>query len=777
MIMLSEQLIKLLLTCLILHVHLCLAGNAKNLSPDNEDICKKLADARDRQNFLSAADVRHYCENNCQTLPKYSCPSHSDVPVFKLSIDVRGFLERLFERRNDVDDTWMTEFFDADSLMESARFFAPWIYALLYIIVASNQADVRRSRTPIILVNLIIFAGYFMLFPHSTIWPLMFNVLLALQASFAASNYNIFNDVAAIGVIIISLVVGTLMIKDLISQLVMGILVLACFILLFYRKITRSRKEDLFNTLSMLLTLKMCADYTQLVFDRLMINNPGTLFVRHFVYAMIPWNGKYTSFFANMYHSSGELATLFLKNDNNGNHLYVFLIGLISYVFVFVLIRCCIGLIVLKRLHVDFTMELSWTGFYSYLIDLFNPFKIVFVSIMKGDPRMLWYALIMCAFTIGEFFTAREFLMVRALFMLLDYLIVDSGLAGAYRFLDYDIDLSGLVFEKPGALPYFFIDNLVEVKRSCKKLFVSMSDNNGNVVSEKSGVGLIRHTASGPRLFTVQHVLESMDHVRTEDEMVNTAVGSLEVVGDSVDPPVSMLMPGCSADGSVVRDISPNELRSIKYLFVISPVGAICPIHDWNIIDGDIHATVNLRSGDSGSPVCAVLSNGICVLAGVVSRGSASEGSRNLISAIKQKSRFSGSPGMVAPYFDVGDHLLNQESYNKLLERAFKIREGFARYSTEFPEEFPNLDFQRHKEDAAPWNGGDYDNPKERKDAGKRRIKSWKKKRRNMKTQLGECMDMLSLEPEVKRAFMRFADGGKIVRFNTMRKKQRIRLD
>jgi len=484
------------LICLILHVHFCLAAN-KNLSPENEDICKKLAHSREERGFLLVGDVKRYCDNDCDTLPRYSCSEHGDTPTFEISIDLMGFLERLFEGRNEVNDSWMTEFFDADSLIESAWFFAPWMYTLLYVIVASDQADRRKKRMSIILVNGTIFVGYFVFFMRSGVWPLMFNVLLALQASFSTSNYNIFNDVAAIGVLIVSLVIGTLMVRDLYAQLLMGIFVLACFILIFYRKITQSRKEDLFNTLSMLLLAKMCADYTQLIFDRLMMDSPGTLFVRHFVYAMIPWNGKYTSFFSNMCHSSGELATLFVDNsDDTNNHLYVFFVGLISYVLAFVLLRCCIGLIVLKRLHVDFSVQMAWTGFYSYLIDVFNPFRIVFTSIMKSDARMLWYALIMCAFTVGEFFTAREFLLVRAMFMLLDYLVINSGLAGAYRFLDYDVDLSGLVFEKPGAFPYFFIDNLVEVQSCCKKLFVSLADNAGNVVSEKSGVGLIRQTAS-----------------------------------------------------------------------------------------------------------------------------------------------------------------------------------------------------------------------------------------------------------------------------------------
>jgi len=672
-----------------------------------------------------------------------------------------------------LDDSWMSEVFDADSLMESVWFFAPWLYALLYIIVASEFNGNRRSRVPVFLVNMVVFVGYFVIFRDSSLWSTMFNFLLAIQASFATSNHNIFNDVAAIGALIVSLVFGTLMIRDLFAQLLMGILVLACFIVLFYRKITHSRKEDLFNTLSMLLTLKMCADYTQLVFDRLMIDNPGTLYVRHFVYAMVPWSGRYTSFFNNMCYSSSQLAVLFIEKDvDSENHINVFLIGLFTYMFAFMLLRSLLGLIVLKRLHVDFNIQLIWTGFYSYSIDVFNPFKVVFIGIMKKEPRMLWYALIMCAFNIGEFFNSREFLLLRCFLMFFDYLVVDSGLAGAYRFLDYDIDLSGLVFEKPGAFPYFFIDSLVDVKKHCVQLFVQTTDNEGDVVSETSGVGLIRHNTSGSRLFTVRHVLDMKNHIHTTDGLIDESVGTFDVIGDSDDPPISMPMKQRSEDGCTVRDISPTELLSIKYLFVVSPQGAISPIHDWELRHGDIHAAVNLRSGDSGSPVCAILSNGTCVLAGAVSRGNAAEGSKNLISAIKQRRRLSGSPGIVHPYHDVEGHILNDNSFKKLIDVGFEAREALALFYDEFPNRFECLDFQRQEQDPPPWQDDQYaDNPEEHRRSAQSKIKSWKKKRANAKRRLSDHLDLLHYDNFSKQAFLDFADGGDIVRFNVLRKK------
>jgi hypothetical protein len=769
-----KQLFRFLLISFALFLQLSVAART-NDSPEGEDFCWKYANQRKREGFLSRAEVRHYCDLKCQTLPKYNCLAAKEEWFPKVSFDLEERLERLYVRKDLLDDSWMTAILDADSMMATVKFFAPWMYALIYIIVASAQTDRRRNRMPGLLVNLIAFCGYFVFFPSTNVWPLAFNGLLALQASFASSNNNIFNDVAAIGVLIVSLVIGTLMIRDLIAQLVMGLLLLSCFLVLFYRKITQSRKEDLFNTLSMLLTLKMCADYTQLVFDRLMIDNPGTLFVRHFVYAMIPWEGVYSSFLNNMFHSSAQLATLFVEsNDNVGNHLYVFLLGLVSYVSVFIILRCCLGIMVLKKLHADINIQLAWTGFYSYSIDVFNPFKVIFISIMKRDSRMLWYAIIMCAFNIGEFFTAREFLLMRSILMAIDYLVIESGLAGAYRFLDYEVNLGGLVFEKPGAFPYFFIDSLVDVQRNCKKLFVDLRDNGGNTVSQTSGVGLIRQNMSGPRLFTVRHVLDMKDYVSTEDKKVSMAIGSFEILGDSVDPPVSMYMPGCSVDGSTVRDISPSELHSIKYLFVISPIGAICPVHDWSVDKGDIFAAVNLRSGDSGSPVCAVLSNGICVLAGVVSRGDAREGSRNLISAIKTNNRFTGSPGMVPPYHDVDDHILSHKAFTKLVDKAYDLRECFALYSEEFPDLFPDLDFHRQERDKPAWDGGDFEG-NDRKGAVGRRIKSWKKRKAAAKRQFMDLLEVLDYDDESKTAMINFAEGGDIVRFNCLRKRPKRR--
>jgi hypothetical protein len=771
----SRQLLSFFLIYFSLYIQFSLAAKV-NDSPGEEDFCKKYAEFRKMEGYLSYKDVRDYCNRNCQTLPKYACSVNDSSGFPEISFDLMGRLGKLFDKKDLLDDAWMTEVMDADSVMESVWFFAPWMYALCYVIVASGQADLRRSRIPVLLVNGVALAIYFAIFLGAGLWPLAFNIILALQSSFASSSHSIFNDVAAVGILIVSVVVGTLMVRDLIAQLFLGVLLLACFLVLFYRKATQSRKEDLFNTLSLLLTLKMCADYIQLIFDRLMIDNPGTLFVRHFIYAMFPWEGKYASFLNNMFHSSAQLATLFIKgDDDSSNHLYVFLLGLLSYGFVFVGLRCCLGIVVLKKLHADISFQLIWTGFYSYSIDVLNPFKVVYISLCNRDSRMLWYAIIMCIFNIGEFFTAREFLLMRSLLMAIDYLIVDSGLAGAYRFLDYEVDLSGLVFEKPGAFPYFFIDNLVEVQKNCKTIHVVEKDNGGNVVGNSSGVGLIRHSMSGPRLFTVRHVLDMKDHVRTEDNLVSESVGSLITLGDSVDPPVSMYMPGCQANGSEVRDIGPNEMKSIKYLFVISPSGAIAPVSDWSLHDGDIHASVNVKPGDSGSPVCAVLSDGICVLAGAVSRGNPDEGCRNLISAIHTRKRLAGSPGMVAPYHETDGHFLSQNSYNMMIEKAQKLREGFGLYYDEFPELFPELDFQRQKGDEPPWDGTGREENENRRDAGKRRVKNWKKNRAAGKRQFVETLDLLDYDDRSKAAMIKFADGGGIVRFNILRRKPRRR--
>lgn len=748
-------------------------------SPENEDKCKKYATFRQEEGYLSNADVKDYCRIGCDTLPRYSCPETGDDAAFNLSRDFGKRLEELFRASETLDDNWLVEPFDADSMSESVAFFAPWMYGLLYVLVGAQMMHGNRphKRPPMVLVNIIILLSYFVFFRDREVWPMIFNILLACQSSFASSSHHIFNDVAAVAIMIVSLILGTLMINDLIGQLVLGIVLFAGFIVLLYRKITNSRKEDLFNMISLLLTGKMCSDYTVLIFDRLMVENPGTLLIRHCINAMLPWEGRYVSVLNNMNYSSAQLAALFVKADEiESGHLYIFFVGLMTYALVFLGIRAGVGLIMLRKMHADFSLQLIWTGFYSYAIDVVNPFKIVLVSLLKKDSRMLWYALIMCAFNVGEFFTARDFFVIRCILSVLDYLVIESGLSGAHRFLEFDVDLGGMVFEKPGAFPYFFLDNLMDVRRHCKRIITSTHDNAGALVSESAGVGLVRQTKTGPKLLTVQHCLRSKDFIRTEDDGIREPIGHIDVIGDSVDPPVSLNIPGCRLDGSTMRDISSSELKSVKYLFVVSPCGATCPINDWSISNGDIHATVNLRSGDSGSPVCAVLDSGVCVLAGVVSRGDSREGSRNLISAIKEARFIRGSPGIQNNYFDASEHLLDGQVYKATIEAAFECRELAAKYAEDFPEYF-DVDFERQPEDVPKWQYNPDNNDGDDEQAARQRVKgkmkNWKKNRAVKKRAYLRMLKALDLDGQSFEAMRQFGEGGPIVKFNVLRKQAR----
>lgn len=766
-----NELFSFLVLCLTWQSHFSLAKIDE--SPEGEDFCRKYRDFRRTYGYLSAHDVKDYCRRGCNTLPKYACPEEVTEPA-ELSFSFEQKLLDLLDSVDQLNDEWLIKSIDEDSLSESFWFFLPWIYGLSYVLVASgagNAAGIRRA--PMGLINSLLVIGYGALFRGAGIWPFAFNVLLAVQSTFAGANYHIFNDVAAIGILIVALVFGTLMCRDLFVQLGFGVLILCCFVVIIYRKMVNSRREDVFNCLSLLLILKMCADYTQLLFDRLMIENPGTLLVRHIVYAMLPWEGRYISFLNNMNFSSAQLATLFVKEVPDTDHLYIFFFSMLVYALAFIGLRCGIGLIMLRKMHADFHLQLVWTGFYSYAIDVFNPFKIVFYSLLRRDSRMVWYALIMCAFNIGEFFTARDFLLMRCVLMVLDFLVIRSGLAGPHRFLEFEMDLGGLVFEKPGAFPYFFIDQLVDVQKYCKRVLTTV-ENTNDVFEKNGGVGLIRSGPTGPRLLTVMHVLDKKEHVEVVGvEGVSENVGHIEVLGDSVDPPVSMALRRQDLDGSLVRDISPSEVASIKYLFVVSPDGAICPILDWSISKGDILATVNLKAGDSGSPVCAVLSSGVCVVAGVVSRGDSREGNRNLLSAIKTQGRLSGSPGISGPYFEAEAHKISEHNFRKVMDAAYKCREVYALYGDNFPEFFENLDFHRNEHDPDPWvpdfeRGPDWDERMEKK---KRNVKNARKNRAVKKRQFLELLSMLELTDRSHKAIERFADGGPIVKFNACRRR------
>jgi hypothetical protein len=444
----------------------------------------------------------------------------------------------------------------------------------------------------------------------------------------------------------------------------------------------------------------------------------------------------------------------------------------------------------MRRLRGDFSVTSFSIGLYSYSVDLLYPFYSLVDSVYTGDSKKFMYSIIMVMYNVGEFCCAREILLVRIFIMVMDHMVFNTGLINMQRFLDCDINLEGMVFEKPGAFPYLCLDKLVEVSRSTKKVYTKTFDA-GKEISKTRGVGLVRHVNCRNSLFTVRHVIDKVHVMGTDDKdgFVEQGIERYNTMGEGIDPPVQVALSTCLIEGSNIRNVSQNELKSIKLLFVVSPTGIACPIPDFSIdrSSGDIFASVNLKSGDSGSPVVGVIkdgrNDGDIVLMGAVSRGSHGEGSPNIISSINfnVRNNFVGSPGMdpspvdvyaPAPLSSSALAAVNEtireidtEALNDIL-LFYDIKKEDFEDDDEISPILPFLDWDRevrpefHK----------------RSDKGtppgvKARIKSWKKNARAKKETAMTILKTLELAVGSEEQATQRVKEGRQIEFNMMRRR------
>jgi len=117
------------------------------------------------------------------------------------------------------------------------------------------------------------------------------------------------------------------------------------------------------------------------------------------------------------------------------------------------------------------------------------------------------------------------------------------------------------------------------------------------------------------------------------------------VGGDIRDPIVSAPLPHKT---SLRMDLlSKSEVIDIDHLTIVKRSGHISLITDFSFsqTDGLIHGAVDLESGDSGSPILAMLKGGSIRYAGAVSRGNPDGAGGNIMTAVCYGMLRGGSPG------------------------------------------------------------------------------------------------------------------------------------
>jgi hypothetical protein len=499
----------------------------------------------------------------------------------------------------------------------------------------------------------------------------------------------------------------------------------------------------------------MVSNYLLFLLNALAMDSPSLSIVRLGVHACLPI-GITDSLWSNSLVEAADLAAHY---DNYGSdfQLGIFYVGLSGYWTLFLVLRGGIGAMVLASLQFDWNPGMMITGLYSYSIDVINPFMILAEQLggNRRDIRRVIYAIMMIAFMWLEFQNAREFFVGRFLVMIIDVYLIKSGLIGASRFLDTPFDLTGIAFPKPGAFPFASLDALLDIRCACKRLTLSVETQNGPLQS--SGVGTVWVDATSTRLITVKHVIDGKQTVSFDN--VRESVHTADIIGDSVDPTVSMQLIANPRGGTSVPFLTSQESRQVAYLFMISPEGMIAPVTNWHFDNsGNLHATVNLKQGDSGSPLIAILNSGVARFTGTVSRGDSNEGHLNLVSSVLSDN-FRGSPGTFDPYLDV-DNVRTETDLSILGSIKKMLETQKSEYLDKFEE------YKAFRLPDGQYDFGDNDVMARKYKA---RVKNWKKDARAKKQGFACLLDSTMLSSDDKVRAMKAFDDADVMEFNVRR--------
>jgi hypothetical protein len=254
--------------------------------------------------------------------------------------------------------------------------------------------------------------------------------------------------------------------------------------------------------------------------------------------------------------------------------------------------------------------------------------------------------------------------------------------------------------------------------------------------------------------------------VKSNDGEVNETVRTVKTVGSSIDPAVTMPL---AAVPSAVADIpllAFREVKSVGYLFMISPNGMICPVVAYKFDNaGDLHATINLKQGDSGSPIVAVMNDGTLRLAGTVSRGTVSEGRPNIISSVaSDDGRLSGSPGHEEPYFEI-QNVRTSTDLDVVLQIERQLEVNRDLWKARFHDVLDKWDEREKKWD---WDGFGHEGDEPRRKA-KARVKSWKRDASNRKRGFAALVAVSKLSDDDKEEALSSFNNGEVRRFNFQR--------
>lgn len=730
------------------------------------EVCETLKQSHREFRYLPDQGLREYCRNGCVFLKKFNCDqfmsTQQQQPLF--GFNYTSFFRSQMQRTDeDRRLTWMRFDVSASLYAQLLKVALPYLAAIIPILLQwvfiGGRNPHESSRAGLIAANTLLCIAFAVYFGYKSMVTINY-VTYSYMSAFSVIGSRVFQDLVVMYGVIGVVIIMSLATDDLYVLGLIGITAGIGLIGQIYVIAGRRSYSDRATLVTSLCNLAVVSDLIHRLLYMFALDNFGVAILRLVVRAVIPI-GNTESLMENIIDEAAFVAGH--AGSTEKVQVGIFFASMIAYLGICLCTRAAIGAIVLASLKFDFSFNCFITGFYAYAVDMINPFSMVaqhMLSSTENSVRKTLYGLVMISLMYHEFFYARDFLFLRFFLFILDLRVLQTGMIGSSRFLDAPIEMSGIAFPKPGAFPFASLDSLVKIRNAAKRLTVSVRS---NPPMSYSGVGMLWHGKSGPRLLTVRHVITDKHEVEFEADGRSSIceVKGSDIIGTSIDPTVSMKLLVQHEDSADVPFLSITETKLVSYLFVISPEGVICPVTKWRFDNkGDIHATVNLMQGDSGTPVIAVLADGSCRFAGTVSRGDARTGHSNLFSSVVSDERYTGSPGTIEPYLEVMN-IRTQSDLDLLSGIHQALRDERRRFLDEFPdnEENPRDDYHEGSEGY-------------RSGKSARRVKNWKRdkaaRKRGFMTILQSSILSSDQRAEAELAF----DESRVIEFNARRSRR-----
>lgn len=642
-----------------------------------EKWCMQLEITYQSEHMLIRAERSDYCEWGCDFL-ELKCGKHGSDNEFFISTDSLNMnSERLVKWASKHSDgqilaTNITQeaIVDVKYVMKRA---APLVLSFPPLLM--SRAFVNRYFPMCLYIILVLIAAYVGKFGWATTGYVVF--VSGASAIFPVTAYY-FND-AAVSVLILAFCMGSVLFTGVFMQVGAVVLIFGCYVLLL-RKTFYDRKGNAMMTVMYLLQIAVCVEHLKHISEQYAPDTLGFHFSWMLVGTVFPQASKNSSYILWTINSAAcvnnKVVELGLDIDG-GLFLFIFIQAI-----AFLMFRSFYGMYIMRKLRFKTDIQCIFEGIYIYIVDVFGGLHAV-SRMLTGEEkptfRRIMYVAVGSGMTYFEIYNAVEVFYFRLLISVTDLVFIGSDYSKMSKYLGLEISFEHChsagrtlqsSFPQKGSVPWISIDDITKCCQYVKSISVTIGSRTFR------GEGLITRNSKG-KLFmlSVKHMFPSKGALCFDDVYFGTVTP--RPLNQSDDPVVSIdLGPyeECGPDyanAPIIDNLTKDELLSVSTLaFLNSDEGNGGMINLTNQFRIDHRGNgfcvpVDLKKGDSGGAVLAVMRDGAIRYAGAVSKGSSDMNGGNFISWSVQTARDDG----LSSDDDADNRLLDTER-----NRTFNIK-------------------------------------------------------------------------------------------------------